>query len=373
MRILANAINSIGIGHLSRLIGLCDTMRRLDPSLEILFLTEITDFRLLQTYNFPYYFSPPPRKITEDKEYKALGIRMGNLIKNNVIKTITNSYKPDLVLYESLVDTVLFDNCKKLGSKQIFITRQRDNLTDIFREYQKYLKEMGLVVLVEGNSKQLRKMFDFNFYDCGQIIRRHPSEVDTDSIKKRYRITTSEPLITISNGGGTSFRGFEDNYWEVVFNTLETLDKQKLKFKVLAVTGPMSVVQTPPKYKHIEVIIRDYEPNLIDLFFASNLNICRGGYNTINEILSVDANAICIPAERSSDNQMQRIVEATKRSKRIEFCILDKDELSVKISHFFEEKYVVREKRLQSHSTDKYLKEKVTLSNKILSLVKTDS
>lgn len=367
MKILASAINSIGIGHLSRLIAICDTMRRLDPDLKVLFLTEISDFRLLQTYGFPYYFVPPPKKIANDSEYKKIGVKMASEVRLSVIDSIVKNYEPDLVLHDSLVDRAIFDASKRIHARQAFVTRSRRNLPEIFRDYNSELSEMGLVILAEMKNDNIDSEFNFNFYNSGQIIRRHPSSIEMGKIRKKYMLSGKEPVITISNGGGANFGSFEDNYWDVMLNVLENLDKNGKEIKVITIAGPMGIIPKLPRLKHLDTTAVDYEPNLIDLFSVSTLNICRGGYNTINELAAVGAEAICVPAQRHSDDQAQRIIDTGKENGRIHFCDLEPDKLYILATQILSSRSE-HDPKLPSESEDKYLQDKILIAKKLLSL-----
>lgn len=77
MKILFYAINGIGVGHLSRLIGIAEEIMRLDLNTQSFFISEISDTRLLKLHNLPFFHLPPLHAIKEDSQWK--GIRKNSL------------------------------------------------------------------------------------------------------------------------------------------------------------------------------------------------------------------------------------------------------------------------------------------------------
>jgi len=361
VKVLLYAINSIGIGHLSRLIAIARAMQRLDTSLKFLFLTELSDNRLLEDYSFPYVYIPPLKKVLFDPEYVIFGTEK-MLIRNAIIQGTIEAYKPQLVIHDSLIDDMSFKVAKKIKAKQVFVTRQRNNLDDFMAEMIEYLKFMELIVLAEPAqlSIDLPEVYEVSV----PLIRRTISEIDVTSIRRKYRISCTEPLITICNGGGTAFRGFEDSFWEVIFRALRKFNSENRR--IIGITGPLSrsTLIIPKNIKNMQIF--DYEPNLVDLFSVSDLVIARGGYNTANELEMLKVPALTIPASRKSDNQYRRLKEISKRDPYLRLGELGDPNLFRKIESLLKKKPVdCRPKKEKA----KYFESKNRLADKLIKLI----
>jgi len=367
MRLLAYAINSIGIGHLSRLIAITDAIRRLNQNVEILFLTEISDSRLLQSYNFPYYYIPPKKKLQSDLEYKNMDIVKMEKLRKTMVQQTAKIFQPNIVLHDSLIDEILYSAGVSKKLKQVFITRWRNNMGEYLIKHNTVLSNMDLFVLTENETICSVVPNELKLYCSKSIIRRTVSDINVDYITAKYKIISNNSLITISNGGGAEFKAFEDDFWKEVFQSLKMLDELNITIKIIGITGPMTKSNiVPPKFKNLEVLIIDFEPNLLDLFYVSNLCITRGGYNTVNELKSINANAICIPAKRFSDNQSERIMHAQKEARNIHYCELDKDKLFQLITLI--QSKPKEQKNLVPADKDMELYTKLKLANRILNL-----
>jgi predicted glycosyltransferase len=54
-----------------------------------------------------------------------------------------------------------------------------------------------------------------------------------------------------------------------------------------------------------------FDPHLNGRIAAADLVICQGGYNTLAEIAALGVPALCVPAERQSDDQFERARDMT--------------------------------------------------------------
>ncbi len=141
MRVLFYAINGIGVGHLSRLIGIAEGIKHIDSFCHCLFLTEVADTRFIRFHNMPFFQLPPSHSIDEDVQWE--GIRDESMLAlNNALEGTIKGYRPDLVIYDSLVPKVVINTVNLLSPKpkQVYILRKRNNLNIFFNsQYDDFL------------------------------------------------------------------------------------------------------------------------------------------------------------------------------------------------------------------------------------------
>ena len=94
---------------------------------------------------------------------------------------------------------------------------------------------------------------------------------------------------------------------------LNTLDKEGLwsEYQVILVLDPylekerVAELRSTIKERGGKVI--PFTPDLLDLINASEMTICRAGYNTVNEILLTDTKALVIAEDHAGGEQEFRI------------------------------------------------------------------
>ncbi len=325
MKILYHAINSIGVGHLSRLIGVAGGIREINPGVSQLFLTEVKETKFLKLHNFPYFPLPSFHAVQKDQEW--LGILKSKEMWVNNVSSLIHAYNPDIMIYDTATWAEVSNAVRtcQVKPKEVFILRARRDMKRYFEENQEIFSHLDLLVFPhsedELNPAEIPPYLRKKYFVSGSILRRDVSEINKEVIEEKYAVEDdSQFIITVTNGGGNSLQEDKEHFLQDVLQAIFNCDdKLPPNYKVIVVAGPLLLNITLPSIHlpHGELIIREYEPLMIDLMALSNLVICRGGYNTINEVISINTPTIAIPAERLSDDQFSRVEKVASKSDSI--------------------------------------------------------
>ena len=332
MRGLFYAVNSIGVGHLSRTIGIAEQMVMQRPDFTPLFVSEVSDVRFLKFHSLPYFNLPSLHAIQEDKEWASIRERAVSAWEK-VAFSVIDEFVPEIVIYDTLVWPFVAQCARKHNPIEIFILRRKENLDAFTKEYEGIFAEVDLVVFPHTRSelKDLRipKSIANKIYFSGPLIRRDVSSINLPFIRNKYALDENNFIVTITNGGGNTFFGNKDMFIEEVLTAFQRIDKQLPSYTILLFPGPLFSNSYPDqKFKNGRLIVRDYEPCFIDLLAASNLVICRGGYNTINEVIASGVPALCVPASRKSESQEIRILQASKMCQKLKLVKLNSGDIA---------------------------------------------
>ncbi len=149
----------------------------------------------------------------------------------------------------------------------------------------------------------------------GYIPRKIPSPDEVREIRKGLDIAPEERLVTVTTGGGGDGFMVLDSYLAM----LETMAKgsDTPLFKSVLITGPFlseddkrAVLE---RARALGVIAHGFFTDMEQLFSASDLVVCMGGYNTVCEILSQQTPSLVIPRETPRKEQLIRAMAMEKR------------------------------------------------------------
>ncbi|EKD99600.1 MAG: hypothetical protein ACD_22C00224G0001 [uncultured bacterium] len=333
MRYLFYVVNGIGIGHLCRMLGVADAVKKLEPTSEILFISEVDDPQMLKEHGYAYFYVPPLHRLLEDSGYKNLPSDPLIAIRNSTIDSVILNFQPNAIVHDTLTDSRIIKMGKVVGAKQVLILRLHKDMSTYISKNYDLLKDMSLIALPYQNRDEVPlKLFSRlqeKLILVGPILRRSLSQIDTTSTKNKYQINDSRFTIVISNGGGSDLHGYLDSFWETISHVFYHKDLQNNGIDIIAITGPLTSYTQVFKNNKIKIV--QFEPKLIDLFASSNLVIARGGFNTVLELAIVGVPSICIPAWRKSDNQDDRVVQASEKFPNILNANLDPADIYQKI------------------------------------------
>lgn len=325
MRYLFYVVNGIGIGHLCRMLGVADAIKKLEPKSEILFISEVDDPQMLKEHGYAYFYVPPLHRILEDNGYKNLPSDPLIAIRNTTIDSVILNFQPNVIVHDTLTDNRLIKMGTVVGAKQVLILRLHKDMSTYISKNYNLLKDMSIIALPYQSRDEIPFSLFSGFQEklilAGPILRRSVSQIDIVSSKNKYQIQDEKFTIVISNGGGSDLHGYQDRFWEVMAEVFDRVDLQSNNIDIIAVTGPLNSYSQIFKNNQIKTV--QFEPKLIDLFASANLVIARGGFNTVLELTTVGVPAICVPAWRKSDNQDERIVQASNKFPNIQNTNLD--------------------------------------------------
>jgi UDP:flavonoid glycosyltransferase YjiC (YdhE family) len=374
LTILFYAIGAAGLGHLSRTLGIADTIRRIAPEMPeipIIFVTEASDSRLLNEYPFPYYQVPRYRIHSMEERWRALPEQQVRHVWEQTVKSIVDAHQPSVIVHDTFIRKHLHQLAVEAGSREVLILRKRTDTRSFLHKNRHVLSSFGLIAVPHheeeiGNVKPSWLAED-QFMYCGPLLRRTRSDLRVEEIRQQYCIKPDEFTIVISNGDGNILPDLDDEFIEITLKTLKALEDQLPAFQAIVITGPLAPPYTQwVSYKAGQLIVRDFESNLLDLFAASNLAITRGGYNTMLELLEIGIPAICIPAKRHAESQAQRIERTTRETTHIRAEVLKSDALGKAIIALASQPWWHYQ---PNHRPDRILANKQFLARRILSLL----
>jgi len=308
MKILFYAINGVGLGHLNRCLVLADTIKEINPSINIIFVTNSLFTKPIERAG--YHFTQLPKS----REAGLLMDKKGFSLFKNII----DQEKPDLIVY----DTYFYYRVVKYAAeirkiKNILILRKIDNKSlyesyntpfwhnwfNCIRLFDKILIPHSLGEFSTSNDiKILNKVVGVeNVLFIGYICKTI-NDIYVEDIKKKYIINPKDFLITVSCGGG----GKDENnsspgkFLKSIIDAYHHLNNKIDNLRMIIIKGPYS------DYVCDSVELVDYEPYLLELISLADLHISTASYNVCNEIIVAKTPAILFPIRRHNESQYQR-------------------------------------------------------------------
>lgn len=368
MTFIFHAVDGVGLGHLSRLLGIADSVRVLAPDIPLVFLTESTDARLLNEYSMPYYQIPRyPDSKTDQKWGGILQARLAAW--QGIIREIVNAHEPRVVVQDTYLQHYLHQCAKLCNSKEVFVLRKHLNTAEYIRKNRHILTDFSLIAFPHEASEiepinttwfpQEKMMY------CGPLLRHTYRDTCITDIQRIYGLKPEELTVVVSDGGGNTISDLEDNFIEIALQTLKSIEGDLPPLCIVVVSGPLNQRQVEwVDFTRGRLIHRSFEPNMLDLFAASDLVLARGGYNTVLELKEANVPAICVPARRYGESQEDRIQQAQAESE----YILSADLSLISLRHMIFK--AVRRSRWikQSYSTDNIQENKIALARRLIEI-----
>jgi len=323
LRILLYAINGIGLGHLNRVLLIAKSVKAIEPKAEIYIITESRFTKLIEDSGFQYCKTPYV------SVYKS---KYGTFIENEstflpfkkLMKSVIKRFNPDIIIYDICPFYGILDEGYISNKINVLILRKIKN--HILRNLinNGIINKFQLVILPhtieefkkysENIPKEILKSDRFVF--TGPIIKKIDRNI-LNVIKKQYGIKKNKfnVLVTLGGGGGPNV--------EQIFNLIRQsnfLLKKKIKnLNLIVVKGPYYKRDIYIK----NIIVKDFEPNLIELIKSVDLVISTAGYNIYNEICKVKTPAIMFPFIGKTENQLERVNNLEKKGSVI--CLTEYD------------------------------------------------
>jgi len=283
----------------------------------------------------------------------------GRLKQNyqNELSPILIKEKPFLIVFDTFfpndiekINMSLEKTCRKIFISRLF----NQESWNIFLE-KKYNKLFDKVIIVEKNGQ---KNLD-NIYFFSNLIR----DLDKDKIsliKRKYQIKKDNLVILFSCGGG----GFQEGEKMINIFTLvaKKLIKNFLKIKPIIITGPF-YKGTKLNLKDKKIIINQFEEDMLELMFCSDLIISEAGYNSVKEICFLNKPSIFIPVTRPGENQLDRIKKETSDNRSILIDWQDKTSWDKVLKYFLKNNKLLstKNKSCQMKDNKEIIKEIISL------------
>lgn len=289
-RILFNAHNRRGLGHLMRGLNMARAVRQIRPDAEIVLFTRSETVNDLCGDGFRYV-------IAGDEDENA---RWRGLIER---------FDPQVIVYDTMLPKD--DREAPAGRGRVAYVMRKckpERQQEIFDHG--FLEEASLLLIPHTQEEfgyQLPEHLRAKAHFLGPIIR-HPDVSVQRSLREKYRLAPGEFLLTSTVGGG----GFQDravSFFQTVYALHAAVYGLVPRLRHLVIKGPNFNGELPAA-EGIEVIAS--EPEMVNLLAISDLVIAEGGYNTVNEIRLAKTPAIFLPSARNYDDQTERVEELAR-------------------------------------------------------------
>ena len=343
MRFLLYCHNAVGLGHIVRTGKIAETLRKMDPNLDVLV---VTGARFSLPGIFPpdvsYIKLPSARLDWIDGQATPFAVDLSLpfeelvSLRSKIIAAVVETYQPDIWLvdhnpagfYSEL--SLAIENFHvavpqgKLVLGMRGVAFGKNDQIAYFKRYEAILTHYYDHILV---------YVDPDVLNIDDALSRYPEIIGKVSYtgyitrvtgQKQRKQKQGFPSIIVAVGsGGVGF--------PVIEAVLHIMPQVQANFTVVA--GPYMPVQ---QASHIEKMINDlgvsekvhffrFLPDLPNLLGDADLFIGRAGYNTLTDIMGSRIPAICIPYETEMGDQMEHL---THIAQKINIKIIREKDLS---------------------------------------------
>ncbi len=337
--ILMYSHDTYGLGHIRRTMAIAEHLSSEETNILIL-----TGSPMAGRFRFPMgvdYVRIPGMIKRSNEDYFPLSIRIDPVqaleIRKSIVLATAQTFRPDLFIVDKeplglkrevlptleWISTDLKKCCTVLGLRDVMddadTVRQNWQDKGVYENVERLYTE----VWVYGNRALYDPVVEYaipetissKLYFTGYIPRRVPPPFEVEDIQKQLGLDPKAPLVTVTTGGGG------DGFW--VLNAYLTMleimaaSSDPFPFKTVLITGPFlsddenAVVHERARALGIQVY--QFFVHMEQLFAASDLVVCMGGYNTVCEILSLKIPSLVIPREDPRKEQLIRAMAMEKK------------------------------------------------------------
>jgi hypothetical protein len=298
-RVVSFALNHQGLGHASRLIAVHTALR--ERGWDSLFLVEHPQ-QLIRDHGFVQVSVPAyPDSMVGESPGTASGGDRG-LAARSLAAIITSAcVRPtDVVLHDVVVYRDLYDWVQRSGRCQLLIHRARVDRPDP-------------AAWVAAQAPDIRRVYVLG--DPGHrsihngIVVAGVSDVLRRPLHDRtiWRATDVGVRVSISAAGGG--HGDAERFLGAALAGVRDFARNTgQEVSVFAISGPYfkGSVRVPPGMPGT-VRVRGYLGPSYSIYRDTDLVVCHGGYNTVQELIHTGARAIAVPGSRLFDDQLARL------------------------------------------------------------------
>jgi predicted glycosyltransferase len=335
LRVLFYAINGLGLGHLTRLVAICQALKRILPSIEPLFVTTSDGDNILSKYNIPYVHLPSK---TVAAQTETLTTRRLARLYNAILNPLYDSFQPHLLVVDTMTTGALHDllNILRFGNCcKVFIHRAKK--AEVYEQADIQAQRFyDLVIAPHYFNTELIPMpigFEIPLFWSGTImltdVQNNPP-LERSLVRKRFNVQDNEVFVLLSLGGGG-----DNSNPETIKKIMDTL-KQFPQIKILFAQGLL--------YKgedFSDKVLTTSEYPMTHIFSGIDFAISGAGYNTFHELLHFGIPTIFVPKMRGLDDQHTRVQKAYEKESCL-FCIEDElfmENLNKNITILLQENY----------------------------------
>lgn len=303
-RIVFYAVNGLGLGHVTRLLGIARAVRRLAPNVEVLFLTTSEADGVIFREGFAAV-KLPSKTIREN-----CGLRKTTYLK--MVQTVTwntiASFDPDVLV----VDTYPSGSFEEL----IPVLRWRQKNVFVFREQRRETFQSSLLLAALPLYDRLIVPHD-ELAAVGELpepgkaiavgpimIRERKELLDRNAARSALGLPAGLPddaiLLYASFGGGGDPEALRA--LDLTLGAVSSLGKAHLVYGA----GPL-MRAAPPSCAGLTVLTGRYP--MLELLPAFDGAIAAAGYNTVHELMFAGIPSVIVPFGRILDDQERRVRE----------------------------------------------------------------
>jgi predicted glycosyltransferase len=309
MKLVAYAVNGMGLGHLRRACALVISARKALPTLHALIITDANYSRLFDAIAVPAIILPRPANAPRNRS-NQLKVRLSpELFDELAIRSIA-AYGPDVTLFDTYVSrrvakTVLSDGVR---SCIVFRKCSRDTFVRYIRK--RYFSDFDLVVVPHEEHEfkfGLPEALIAAFETQARVAYIGPvvfPELSTEIACPEFESARRKSKIVLMLSGGGGYDVIQSPFFQRAISAVDIVSARAgVPVQCASIVGPFSTVphgsaRVVPVAEPIDV--RQY-------IRKSDLVISHGGYNSVNEVRACGARAIFAGFYRRTEDQRERL------------------------------------------------------------------
>lgn len=301
-RILFQAPNHVGIGHITRLLAIAMRLRSFAPQIYTPFLVDGSSHGLAANRGIPSFNLPLLQELGS-----PLYEWMSASEKADLLRSLAGDYietiKPAAVVFDCFPSLPLLEECLARGIPIVFCLRKVRDFDLYSGQYRVRLALQHASLLIVAHWREelcLPSEIELRAHYVGLITQDLPD--DPISISLQLGIS-DRPVIVLTAGGG----GHVDviRYFNFVIDALRIVYTESSPFTALLLAGPLFDRWSELTYTEF-LRVWPSHPRSVDAFATADLVISQGGYNSLAELGSLGTPTICIPADCDVDDQLNR-------------------------------------------------------------------
>jgi predicted glycosyltransferase len=341
-KILIYTHNSVGIGHTNRVLSIINGMRKVNDNIEFLVISGTSVPEVFLKNEIELIKLPSTKIIFDGKTQKLIPRYLNENIfetiqlREKIIKDTFDYYKPDVFMVEhnmigqgwELLPILLEKWRFPKKFKLVFVSRgiiDSPKLMNLNYERKQHLIEQidipnlydNVFVLDSKDNIDFEKNYCFDKKFCsktkylGLITSKNKSKLNPIKTKSDLNIGNKK-LILFSMGRIGNIEKILD-YTVKSFKMLD--DNYILKIQLDPYLDKNLCAKIKNKYgSEKNMILAPFSHGLIEEINIADLLICRGGYNTVAELLLTNAKAILFPEVGRTEEEVYRCKKLSKLS-----------------------------------------------------------
>lgn len=296
MRALFYAVDGLGLGHVTRLLGIARALRRLAPDCEALFLTTSEADGVLHRERFAAVKLPSKTIREEVGLQKTRYLKLAQTVTWNTLA----AFEPDVLV----VDTYPMGSFEELipalrwRQKNVFVFREQRADAVGMPLLQATLPLYDAVIVPHQRAEAVGPVPEpSKLRAVGPVLVRERAELKPrDDARRALGLPLNETLVYASFGGGGEPESRQA--LEATARAIASLPKVHL------VVGAGPLLRDVPMLPNVTVLRGVYP--MLEYLQAFDAAVTAVGYNSVHELLFTGVPAVLLPFERVLDDQAAR-------------------------------------------------------------------